>query len=165
MWEFRPILSALGHHKTSSLLVVLQIGVTLAIIVNSAFIINQRIEKINRPTGMDVDNIIVADLRGIGDDYDGIANIERDLKALRSLPGVAAVSVTNQVPLSGSGSSMGLRAVADLEVTSTPTARYRLSDEGLNALGTSLIEGRNFYPEEIEYYIPGETVMITRVPA
>jgi putative ABC transport system permease protein len=170
--EFRPIISALTRHKTSSFLVVIQIGVTLAIIVNSLFIINQRIEKINRPTGMDIDNIIVAEVRGFGDDYDVVANIEQDLNAIRSMPGVTAVSVTNQVPLSGSGSSTGLRTVPDLNITSTPTARYRMSEFGLDALGTSLMAGRNFYPEEIEYYIPGKTerkppasILITRALA
>jgi putative ABC transport system permease protein len=147
----------LSRHKTSTLLVVLQIGVTLAIIVNSMFIINQRIEKINRPTGMDVENIIVAQVRGFGDNVDVVANIERDLQAIRSMPGVVAVTVTNQVPLSGSGSSTGLRTVPDTTITSTPTARYRMSESGLESLGTSLIAGRNFYPEEIEYYIPGKS--------
>ncbi len=140
---------------------ILQIGITLAIVVNSMFIIKQRIDKINRPTGIDIDHIIVAEVRGFGDNYDAVASIEQDLNAIRSMPGVSAVSVTNQVPLSGSGSATGFRTVPDLNVTATPTARYRMSEFGLDALGTSLIAGRNFYPEEVDYYVPGKTAPST----
>ena len=51
--EFRPILNALMRNKTGLLLIVLQVAITLAIVCNSVFIILQRIEKVNRPSGMD----------------------------------------------------------------------------------------------------------------
>jgi putative ABC transport system permease protein len=47
-----------------------------------------------------------------------------------------------------------------------------LSESGLETLGITLIAGRNFYPEEIDYYIPGKTerqtpasVLVTKVLA
>lgn len=155
--EIRPIVSALLRHKTGTVLVALQIAVSLAIIVNALFIINQRVEKINRPTGMDVDNIIVAEVRGFGENFDVAASVERDITMLRSLPGVVAATTINHIPLSGSGSSTGLRSVPDETLTSVPTGRYRFDEHGLETLGVKLIEGRNFYPEEVAYYVPGKT--------
>ncbi len=56
--EIRPIVSALLRNKTGAVLVVLQIAITMAVIVNSLFIINQRLEKMNREPGFDVENMI-----------------------------------------------------------------------------------------------------------
>ncbi len=51
---FRPMVSALLRNKTGPLLVALQIAFTLAIVINALFIILQRVEKMNRATGIDV---------------------------------------------------------------------------------------------------------------
>ncbi len=64
-----PMLSALMRNKTGPLLVALQIAVTLAIVINSLFIVLQRIEKMNRDSGMDVNNVIVTYVRGFGSTF------------------------------------------------------------------------------------------------
>jgi putative ABC transport system permease protein len=155
--EIRPILSALTHHKTGTILVALQIAVSLAIIVNAMFIINARIEKMNRPTGMDVENNIVISLRGVGEDYEPLANIRRDLDHLRNMPDVLQATVINHIPLSGSGSGTGLRAEPDENITPAGTGRYTFDEHGIETLGVNLVRGRNFYPEEVQITIPGET--------
>lgn len=152
----RPILSALMRHKTGALLVVLQIAVSLSIIVNGLFIINQRIDKINRPYGMDVDNIIAVSVKGFGDNFDAEASLRQDLDMLRNLPGVVAVTSINQIPLSGSGSGTGVRSVPDETITAISTTWYQMDEHGLTALGTSLIAGRDFYPEEVEFVAQGK---------
>ena len=151
---FGPMMSSLWRNKTGPMLVSLQIAVTLAIVINSLFIILQRVEKINRDTGMDVDNVIITYVRGFGTDFDVIDSIRNDIDLLRSIPGIVAVSVTNQVPLSGSGSGSGLRAIPDETIDAIPAGRYTWTDTGLDAMGVELTRGRNFYPEEIEYILP-----------
>ena len=47
-----PLIRALRRHKAGVLLIVLQIALTLAIVCNAVFIIAQRIERLNRPTGV-----------------------------------------------------------------------------------------------------------------
>jgi putative ABC transport system permease protein len=140
--------------KTGPLLVALQIAVTLAIVINSLFIVMQRIEKINRDPGIDVDNVIITYVRGFGDDFDVITSIRNDLDLIKNIPGVIAATVSNQVPLSGSGSGNGLRVVADETIDAVDTARYRWGVGGLDALGVELSRGRNFLPEEIDYMLP-----------
>ena len=153
-----PMLSSLLRNKTGPLLVALQIAVTLAIVVNSLYIVVQRVDKMNRETGMDVDNVIITYVRGFGADFDVINSIANDIDLIKSIPGVVAATVSNHVPLSGSGSGTGLRTVADETIESVNTGRYRWSEEGLDALGIELSRGRNFFPEEVDYILPTSDV-------
>jgi len=154
---FAPMMASLMRNKTAPMLVALQIAVTLAIVINSLFIILQRVEKMNRDSGMDVDSVIIASVRGFGENFDIIDSVRNDTDMLKSIPGVLAVSVTNQVPLSGSGSGSGLRIVADETIEAVGAARYTWSEEGLDAMGVELSRGRNFYPEEVEYILMDTT--------
>ncbi len=151
---FRPMMSSLMRSKTGPILVAFQIAVTLAIVINSLFIVVQRIEKINRETGIDVDNVIITDVRGFGNEFDVVDSITNDINLIKSIPGVIAATVSNHVPLSGSGSGTGLRTEPDETIDSVGTARYRWSEEGLDALGVELARGRNFFPEEVDYILP-----------
>lgn len=150
----RPLLSSLMRNKTGPVLVALQIAVTLAIVVNAIFIVSQRIEKMNRDPGIDVDNVIVVYARGFGSNFDVTDSVRRDIELIRAIPGVVTATVSNHVPLSGSGSGTGLRTVPDETIDPVPTARYRWSEEGLDALGIELARGRNFLPAEVEYILP-----------
>ncbi len=151
---FRPLMSSLMRSKTGPILVAIQIAVTLAIVINSLFIVVQRIEKISRETGIDVDNVIITDVRGFGSDFDVVDSITNDIDLIKSIPGVIAATVSNHVPLSGAGSGTGLRTVPDETIDSVGTARYRWSEEGLDALGVELARGRNFFPEEVNFILP-----------
>jgi hypothetical protein len=99
------MMSSLLRNKTGPLLVALQIAVTLAIVVNSLYIVLQRVDKMNRDTGMDVDNVIIIYVRGFGEDFDVANSIANDIDLIKSIPGVVAATVSNHVPLSGSGSA------------------------------------------------------------
>ena len=151
---FRPMISSLMRNKTGPVLVALQIAVTLAIVINALFIIAQRVEKMNRPTGLDVNNVIVAYVRGFGADFDVVDSIRNDIDLVKSIPGVINATVANHVPLSGSGSGTGLRTVPDETIDATSTGRYRWSEDGLESLGIELSRGRNFLPAEVDYVLP-----------
>ena len=159
----RPMVSSLLRNKTGPLLVALQIAVTLAIVINSLFIILQRIEKINRDTGIDVENVIVTDVRGFSVGFDVVDSITNDIDLIKSIPGVVAATVSNHSPLSGSGSGTGLRTVPDETIDAISTARYQWSEEGLDALGVQLSRGRNFFPEEVHYQMPGTDIPVPSV--
>lgn len=147
----RPMLSSMMRNRTGPVLVALQIAITLAVVVNALFIIVQRVEKMNRPTGIDVADVIIIDVRGFGADFDVVDSIRSDIDLITSTPGVVAATVSNHAPLTGSGSGTGLRTVADETIDDVPAGRYRFSERGLDALGVELTRGRNFYPEEVDY--------------
>ena len=151
-----PMVSSLLRNKTGAILVAVQIAVTLAIVINSLYIIVLRVEKMNRETGMDVENVIITYVRGFGESLDVVDSITNDIDLVKSIPGVVAATVANHVPLSGSGSGTGLRTVADETIEPIGTARYRWSEEGLDALGIELARGRNFLASEVDYILPDD---------
>jgi putative ABC transport system permease protein len=150
--EFRPILSAMWRNKTGSVLVALQIALTLAIVVNSMFMAQNRIDTINRPSGMDIDNMIVLSSLGFGSDYDHDATISKDLELLRALPGVIAATPASSIPMSGSGSASGFAASGDEDAPRETANYFRFDEQAFDALGVTLAEGRNFRDVEI---LPG----------
>ena len=94
----RPILSALLRNRTGAVLVAMQIAIALAVLVNAVYIVKQRIEKIGRPTGIDVPNIFVVSSAGFTDRLPPGASIEEDLAYLRGVPGVIASSRRMRFP-------------------------------------------------------------------
>ena len=59
LMQFRPILAALRRHKAATLLIVLQVALTLAVASNALFIVATRIVHLSRPTGTDEAHIFV----------------------------------------------------------------------------------------------------------
>src|SRR3954464_7668613 len=100
MVPMRPILSALLRNRTGAVLVAIQIAIALAVLVNAVYIVKQRVEKIGRPTGMDINNIIVVSSSGFTRDYDIVGSIREDLAYMRGVHGVIAATAINSVPLS-----------------------------------------------------------------
>ena len=86
MFEFGPILRTLWRNKTGALLIMLQTALTLAIVVNAAFIITQRQAKIDRPTGVDEANTFTLSVIPIQAGDKHYADVERDMIALNQLP-------------------------------------------------------------------------------
>src|ERR1700719_1050583 len=83
-----PIFSSFMRNRTGALLVVLQVAIALAVLVNSAWIVHQRIEALNRPTGLDEANIFVVSTAAFNEHFKYQASVQEDLAYLRSLPGV-----------------------------------------------------------------------------
>jgi putative ABC transport system permease protein len=147
--QIRPIISALMRSKVALILIGLQIALTLAIVCNSLFIISQRIEKAGRPSGMNEADTFMVSSSGFGNNFHVKNAITEDLALLRSLPGVAAATATNSVPMSNSGWSEALFLNTEQKILTTAGAYYFMDDRGIDAFGLKLVAGRNFKPEEI----------------
>lgn len=147
--EIRPILSAMWQNRTGSVLVALQIALTLAIVVNCMFLAKNRIDFMSRPSGMDVDNIIFAQSSGFGMDYNHNATVDADLRLISEMPGVVSVATTNQLPMSGSGNSTSFSAEFTDESPRHPANTYTVNASIIDTLGVELASGRGFRDEEI----------------
>jgi len=150
-----PILSALRRHKTGTILIALQIALTLAIVCNALFIISARLEQMERPTGLDEHNLLmVATMHtGIDSNTDAgkaalDASIKADLTALRQLPDVADAYETNSLPLSGITWGLGLRRKPSGSYDSH-TTYFHADEHTLATLGLRIVAGRNFRSDEI----------------
>ncbi|KUJ83388.1 ABC transporter permease [Microbulbifer flavimaris] len=149
MLELRPILSALWRHKVSALLIALQLGLTLAIVSNALVVIDERSERISRPTGLAVEDINSFSFLAIPEDYDKFEAFRLDLDMIRSLPGVASATISNHVPLSGSGSASGFYTEPNKETGGISANYYTVDEHFIDALGMKLTAGRGFSPEEV----------------
>ena len=145
--EIRALLSALWRNKTGPLLVSAQVAITLAVLVNVAYIVQLRIEQVSKPTGMDLDNMFWIATGTSSRDYNHATAVKADLSYLNSLPGVVAASTINNLPQTGA--IIGLPFASNLETLQRPNGGtgaliYFGTDKLLNTLGLRLIAGRNF---------------------
>jgi putative ABC transport system permease protein len=150
--EIRALLSALWRSKTGPLLVAAQVAITLAVVVNVAYVVQQRLADANKPTGIDLDNMFWIATAANAQDYDHAAVVRNDLAYLNSLPGVIAATITSQLPQTWSSSDLPFAADPETLQTSAggESARIYFGDEKfLDALGLKLVAGRNFDPNVI----------------
>jgi putative ABC transport system permease protein len=147
--QFRPILSAMRRNKVGAILIAVQMAITLAILCNALFIIQQRMVLSKRPTGVDEANVVVMDNQWVGNPADQLARQQGDLAALRSLPGVQDAFATNAVPLTDSGSSEGVNLHPDQKSSSARAALYFGDEHAIASFGLKLIAGRNFNSDEV----------------
>jgi len=152
MNDIGPIFRTLMRNKLGALLIALQIALTLAVVTNAAFIIQQRAADVNRPSGLDEANtaLFVATLFDTAIDQRQL--YRDDLDALRALPGVVAATPIQSIPVSGSG--WGDDYYTDPEMTSDESisfGMFMVDEHGLDALDLELLAGRNFRPEEMTW--------------
>lgn len=155
--ELRPILSTLRRHKTAASLIVLEIALSCAIICNAIYLISQRIERLHMPSGVAENELIDIQLSGIGKDQNAKALTREDLAALSTVPGVTAVAASNQVPF-GNGSWNTSLMLGPSDPNAAMNATTYLGSESLRAtLGTHLVAGRDFLPDEYQDF-PDDSV-------
>jgi putative ABC transport system permease protein len=147
--ELRPILSAMRRNKVGAILIAVQMAITLAILCNALFIIEQRIASSHRPTGADEADVFVLNNLWVGIPTDMAARLQTDLAAMRSVPGVVDAYATNSYPLSDGGSTDGISLNPDQKDPGTLSAVYFADDHALQTLGLKLIAGRNFNSDEV----------------
>ncbi|MBB5212268.1 ABC transporter permease [Microbulbifer hydrolyticus] len=152
MFELKPMLSALWRNKVSALLIAIQLALTLAIVSNATVIVQDRLKNIARPTGMDVENIIAITFMPVPTDYDMAGAVRADLDMMRAMPGIVDATVTNQIPVSGSGSASSYYLEPNAQIGDVDGNYYQTDPHFINTLGLNLIEGRNFRQDEMGVY-------------
>lgn len=152
--DIRPILSTLMRHKIASLLIVLEIALSCAIVCNALFLIGERLDRMNIPSGIaegELVRIQAASMRQLSGDDTVNASVTREyLDVLRKVPGVRSAGIANQIPFGGSSSNSGVR-LSDEQQHSTLNATVYL-DEGnlVETMGLKLVSGRDFAPDEYQ---------------
>lgn len=145
--DIRPILSTLSRHKTAASLIVLEIALSCAIICNAVFLISQRLERMQRPTGMADSELVRINVAGIGEDENAGALVKQDIAALRSLPGVEAATSLNHVPFDNSSWNSSISLQPEQPMPNLNSAVY-LGENLVQTLGLRIVEGRDFKPDE-----------------
>ncbi|CTP87393.1 ABC transporter permease [Xanthomonas translucens pv. arrhenatheri] len=152
--DIRPILSTLRRHKTAAALIVLEIALACAIVCNALFLIGNRIETLQRPSGIAESQLVTVALGGIGQQVNAAARTREDLAALRAVPGVRNATILNQLPFVHYSWNTGLALTPDQERPTLNAAQYMAEEGMLQTLGLRLAAGRDFSPDE---YLEMET--------
>ena len=173
--EIRPILSSLLRNKTGALLIAAQVALSLAIVANALYIIQDRIARTSRPSGVGDEStqirIAAVPVKDPDTPEAKLALQQRAGDALRAVPGVASVAMTNQLPLSTSGWNMGLSIKPKQPESSANTALYFGPDNLVDTLQLKVVEGRNLTPQDVEVIDPdktqslGHTALVTQALA
>lgn len=156
MWHLKPIFSALLRNRIAAGVIAVQIALTLAIVVNCAYLVVARISDMARPSGYDEDNLLTVRVSPIDPTRTDIkAQTLTDLAHLRAMPGVVGAISTNALPLGRGGWSFSLsssleKAQSGRDEDSEGTAIYMSDETGLQATGLQLTSGRWFTAEEID---------------
>jgi putative ABC transport system permease protein len=147
--ELRPILSAMRRNKFGALLIAAQMAVTLAFLANALTLVEQRIAWSDRPSGIDEADIFVMHSETVDHSVDLAARQNRDVAALRALPGVVDAFNTNMYPLEGGGWIETVNLTADQKTPNAFAGHYFGDEHTLNTMGLKLIAGRNFTAQEV----------------
>jgi putative ABC transport system permease protein len=154
-----PMIASLRKHKAGVVLIALQIALTLAIVCNAVFIIGQRIERVNRATGIDESNLFLVTQQWVGaPDADDPAGLEKldtmqreDLTALRNLPDVQSVAPMNSLPLLNSSWNGGMSLTPAAKKSLLQTTFYYGDEQMLPTLGIHVIAGRAFNAGDVQH--------------
>lgn len=170
LMQLRPIAASLRRHKVATLLIVLQVALTLAVASNALFIVVTRVVHVSRATGTDEAHLFA--IRNAWTEGQGAAqidaNIRADLAALRQVPGVRDAFSSHAYPLEGEGAlAAGMKLTPEQTTRPTLASIYHADEHAIGTFGTSLIAGRNFRADEIGTIGPNDTarpavVIITR---
>ncbi len=154
--DIGPIWRAMLKNKAGFVLIALQIAVTLTIMVNAIGIIQERVGKIDRDSGIDEPNTF-AFASVLFKDYDREqrkALIDEDLALIRALPGVQNAIASNSFPLRQGGWSMGLQLEPGSQTAdSVGTAIYFVDEHGVETFDVDLVDGRNFAPNQVAWSV------------
>ncbi len=171
--QIRPILTALRRHKAGTLLIALQIALTLAIVCNALFIIHQRLANLSATSGVDEAHVfVIANMWGdVGQSTAQIdAQVRADLLALRQLPAVLDATPASGYPLRGGGWDNFVTMTPDQTKPTTDAAVYTGDEHFIGTLGLRLVAGRNFRPDEVmvmgtQQAITPSTVIVSKALA
>jgi putative ABC transport system permease protein len=150
--EIRPILSALLRNKTGPILVALQVALSLAILANALYIVNERRAVIARPSGLaDEHSTFYVQVRNLNTDgvEQRLATVKRQGDVLRAVAGVASVAQVSQMPMSQSGWNTSVVVDRRQERQSALASMYISGDALIKTFGLRLVEGRDFLPSEL----------------
>lgn len=172
-----PIIAALKHHKTAVVLVALEIALTCAIVSNAIFIIGNRLGDMHVVSGVAAKQLIWVSSSGLDTDATKGSEASRavaDMAALRGMPGVMHVVMTNSLPLTRRSWTSGVSRAPGQDKSTLSNVAFYVGTRGfVRTLGITLAEGRDFLPQEYTDYgfsdpkkdVPPPAVIVSRTLA
>lgn len=150
MFEFAPIIKSLLRKPAGPLLLIIQLGISIAIISNAFAFIAQRHAYVSEDPGFKVEGLIKFSVRQDSTKGNLDETITRDMAYLHSLTTVQSAMAITGIPLSSMGGTSGISNEPRQEGVTSPTAIsssasiMRIGEGGIPTLGARIIQGRDF---------------------
>jgi len=153
--DIGPILSTLRRHKITAFLLVVEIALTCAIVCNAVFLISQRLERMQMPSGVAEHQLVMVQVTNTAPVKDAMARSAANLAALRRIPGVRKATLASQVPFTNSSSNASIKLDPKQKLPTLNATQY-MGEDLIDTFGVQLVAGRNFRPDE---YMDFDTVI------
>ncbi len=145
--DILPILSTLRRHKLTAWLLILEIALTCAIVCNAVFLISQRLQRMDMPSGVAEHELLQIQVADVLKPVNPYARAQEDLAVLRQVPDVQSVAFSNQVPFGGS-SSNGNVLLDPNQPQRTLNATTYFGENLVSTMGVQLVAGRDLRPDD-----------------
>lgn len=141
------IFKSLLRRKVVTALLLLQLAVTLGLVVNSLLLAGAARQLVEQPTGLELEQLLTLWVKPTSAAMrlePALSEvINRQLAAVRQMPGVDAVAYANQIPLRQGGSNWNIFEQDRQDETNIESVPYYNSSESIfQVLGIELITGR-----------------------
>lgn len=144
--SFYLLCKVLFSRKVVTTLLLLQLAMTLALLLNSVLLAQQTHQQLNQPTGLDLQNILLVQLKPTTAPlrvYPALEELlNRQLSAVQAIPGVIAAAYSNQSAIMQGGNNGNVYVVEQQERTNVSTVpMYFVSPDFFNVLDSQLLQG------------------------
>ena len=139
-----------GHRRTRGALVVAEVALALVLLVSSGLLLRTLQHLFAVPIGFDPHGLVTMQVQVVGHQYDADAATERlyerQLDAVRRVPGVVAAGFTSQLPLSSERDQYGVHfpATSSQSEQTYGAYRYAVNPGYIEAARIRLLAGRLF---------------------
>lgn len=149
--NFKALIKSLLLRKFSTGLLLLQLALTFGLLVNTAILSNDTEQKLTKPTGLALDNLLVVEMyptSGAFKEQSYYKSITlEDLDKIRAMPGVLSVAPSVQLPIQSGGWNGNVTDVDDpdarLKDRMLSYVTFFYSDQHLaSTFGLEIVEGR-----------------------
>lgn len=157
--NIKALIKSLMQRRFATVLLVLQLALTLGLVVNSAIMAQDTAQQVSRDLGFAASDLLVTSIIPTGaklNDEDLYRSVQQqDLDAIAHMPQVDAVTRLNQLPIQNGGWNMDVfrpgheDAVQDNRQLSY-VAIYMATADVFQTLELDLMEGRLFEPSDAQ---------------
>lgn len=156
--NIKALVKALMQRRFLSFLLLVQLGLTLGLIVNSVILALDTRERLLEQTGLDLANILVVETMPTSSKFEDSdfyrSVIDEDLMRLGNLDGVNAVSPQIQLPIQEGGWNSNFQD-SEADPDAPPKDRllrfvsyYSTTADAAKSFGLDIIEGRDLTPAD-----------------
>jgi len=138
-----------GHRLLRRGLVVTQVGLAFVLLVSTGLLFRSAERLLSTAPGFDASNVLTLQVVSTGRRYGSFAELgqiyERELEAVRALPGVVDAAFTSQLPLSGDLDAYGVAFESEQRAETrnvAPALRYVVTPRWFETMRIPLREGR-----------------------